>query len=172
MDEQMQEQQGQEKRSYENSPWINVYDFQVTEHERQDGEGSWWDIKLASGTYVEIGGEKVDVSRYHFTTNVEPAVTHGEIGAPGTTRGIHFPEGWEINLVRFANTAPEGQAPVFVETGRIQGISPQQLADGIAERNAQWRSAHRKPKQEQDHDQNRAEKAVEAAQKRSMEYAR
>ena len=150
MDEREQgQEQGQEKRSYENSPWINVYDWQVEERTNHETGDKWWDVKLASGTFIEVNGQKIDVSKYHFTTNVEPAMTHGEPGTPKATRGIHFPEDWEITLRRFENTAPEGQTPVFVETGRIEGVTPKQLADGVSERTAAWRSAHRKANREQ-----------------------
>ena len=153
MDTQTQEQmqaQGQEKHTYENKDWIDVWDFQVTEHERQDGQGSWYDVKLASGTFIEHNGERLDVSRYHFATNVAPSFTHGESGQPGAMRGIHFPDGWTVDLKRFANTAPENQPPVFAEVGRIEGVTPKQIADGVRERNQEWKLSHQKAHPEQE----------------------
>lgn len=170
--EQMQEQmQEQGKHTYENKDWIDVWDFQVSEHERQDGQGSWWDVKLASNTFIEHNGERLDVSKYHFSSNVEPSLTYGESGQPGAMRGIHFPDGWTLDLRRFSNTAPEGQPPVFTETGRIEGVTPKQIADGVRERNKEWKLSHRKahPEQSPDKNQDRAQKAVEDRQKRAME---
>ena len=70
MEENSQEQQSQErqKRSYANSPWINVYDWQVTRHTNSKTNEEFWDVKLAKGTFIEVGGERVDVSGYHFHT--------------------------------------------------------------------------------------------------------
>lgn len=172
MDEQGRMQdQNQDKHTYENKDWIDVWDFQVTEHERQDGQGSWWDVKLASNTFIEHNGEKLDVSKYHFTTGVKPSLVHGEEGQPGAMRGIHFPDGWTLDLKCFVNTAPEGQPPVFVESDRIEGVTPKQIADGVRERNQEWRLSHQKahPEQSLGKEANHAEKTAEASQKRSSE---
>lgn len=82
---------GQQKRSYENSPWINVHDWQVTKHTNSKTNEDFWDIKLAKGTFIEVEGERVDVSGYHFHTNYEPSVSFGDPGTPRCKRGIHFP---------------------------------------------------------------------------------
>ena len=131
------------KRSYENSPWINVHDWQVTKHTNGKTNEDFWDVKLAKGTFIEVEGERVDVSGYHFHTNYEPSVSFGEPGTPRCKRGIHFPEGWDITLKRFENTAPAGELPVFVETGRIENVTPQQIADGLKDRRDQWRASSR-----------------------------
>lgn len=172
MDEQEQAQeQSQKKHTYENKDWIDVWDFQVTEHERQDGQGSWWDVKLANGTFIEHNGEKLDVSRFHFTTNVEPSFVHGEAGQPGAMRGIHFPDGWTLDLRRFVNSAPEGQTPVFAENGRIEGVTPKQIADGVRERNQEWKLSNQKAHSERspEKEEKHVEKATELQQKRNPE---
>ena len=134
------EAQSQQKRSYEGMPWINVFDWQVTEHTNSKTNENFWDVKLAKNTFIEVEGKRVDVSGYHFHTNYEPAISFGEPGMPGCKRGIHFPEGWEITLQRFENTAPAGEPPVFVESGRIENVTPQQIVDGLRERREQWRA--------------------------------
>lgn len=147
--EEHDQEQVRERRSYENSPWINVYDWQVTEHANGETGKKFWGVKLASNTLIEVDGQKTDVGHYHFTTNVEPAVTYGEPGTPRCSRGIHFPEDWDITLRRFESTAPEGQTPLFKEVGRVEDATPQQLSDGISERAEAWRSANRKASREQ-----------------------
>jgi len=149
----------QDRHSYENSPWIDVWDFQVTEHVRQDTGDKWWDVKLADGTFIEHNGERLDVSRYHFSTNVEPSLTYGESGQPGAMRGIRFPEQWSLDLRRFENRAPQGaDSPAFVETGRIEGVTPKQVADGVRERNQEWKLSHRKARPEQEPGREAAER--------------
>lgn len=128
------------KRSYENSPWINIHDWQVTEHTNSKTNEKFWDIKLAKNTFIEVDGKRIDVSGYHFHTNYEPSVSFGEPGTPRCKRGIHFPEGWNITLQRFENTAPAGELPIFVEAGRIENVTPQQIVDGLADRRAQWKA--------------------------------
>ena len=135
MEESIQEQgRERQKRSYENSPWINVHDWQVTKHTNSKTNEDFWDVKLAKGTFIEVAGERVDASGYHFHTNYEPSASFGK-------RGIHFPDGWEITLRRFENTAPAGEPPAFVETGRIEGVTAQQIADGLKDRSDRWREA-------------------------------
>ena len=90
METQATQNQEQEPRSYENSPWINVYDWQVTEHTNRETGDSFWSVKLASDTFIEHDRQRIDVERHVFTTNFEPSVTHGEPGTPRCTRGIHF----------------------------------------------------------------------------------
>ena len=142
-----------ESREESEWTWVNVYDWQVEEHTNQETGDKWWDVKLASGTFIEVDGEKIDASKHHFSVNWAPAVTYGEPGTPRCTRGVHLPNDWEVTLKRFENIAKEGHAPVFEEVGRIEKVTPQQLAEGVDERNSQWRAAHRKPRdQEQGHD--------------------
>ena len=134
MEENSQERQSQDrqKRSYANSQWINVYDWQVTRHTNSKTNEEFWDVKLAKGTFIEVGGERVDVPGYRFHTGYEPSTSFGK-------RGIHFPDGWEITLRRFENTAPAGEPPAFVETGRIEAVTAQQIADGLKDRSVRWR---------------------------------
>lgn len=80
------------------------------------------------------------MSGYHFHTNYEPSVSFGEPGTPRRKRGIHFPEGWDITLQRFENTAPAGVPPAFVEVNRIENVTPQQIADGLRDRRERWRA--------------------------------
>ena len=108
----------QQKRSYENSPWINVHDWQVTKHTNGKTNEDFWDVKLAKGTFIDVEGKRVDVSGYHFHANYEPSVSFGEPGTPRCKRGIRFPEDWNITLQRFENTASAGEPPVFVEVER------------------------------------------------------
>lgn len=136
-----QDNQGQQKGSYENSPWINVHDWQVTKHTNSKTNEDFWDIKLAKDTFIEVDSERIDVSGYHFHTNYEPSVSFGEPGTPRCKRGIHFPEGWDITLQRFENTAPAGEPPVFVEADRIENVTPQQIADGLRDRRERWRAS-------------------------------
>lgn len=88
-----------------------------------------------------VDGERVDMSGYHFHTNYEPSVSFGEPGTPRCKRGIHFPEGWDITLQRFENTAPVGEPPVFVEADRIENVTPQQIADGLRDHRERWRAS-------------------------------
>ena len=159
---QMQEQssvQQEEKWSYEGSPWIsNVFDWMVQKHENSETGKPFWSIKLPSNTFIEHGGQRLDVSHYRFTTNVEPALTHGEAGSPKAVRGIHFPLGWEITLQRIENVAKDGHGPIFEETGRVEGVTPKELAEGLAERASEWRLSHRKANEERDLTQETAEK--------------
>ena len=147
MEENSQERQSQDrqKRSYANSPWINVYDWQVTRHTNSKTNEEFWDVKLAKGTFIEVGGERVDVPGYRFHTGYEPSTSFGK-------RGIHFPNGWEITLRRFENTAPAGEPPAFVETVRIEAVTAQQIADGLKDRSVRWREARELagPKQTRD----------------------
>ncbi len=85
------------------------------------------------------------MSSYHFHTGYEPSTSFGK-------RGIHFPDGWEITLRRFENTAPAGEPPAFVETGRIESVTAQQIADGLKDRSVRWRDARELagPKQSRD----------------------
>lgn len=163
-------EQGQMKRDYENALWVNVYEWQVTPRENHETGRPFWDIKLAAGTTVEHEGQKLDVGRYHFTTNLEPALTFGSPGDPKTMRGIPFPQDWDgVTLQRVENVAKEGHEPIFEVTHRIEGVSPQALADGIAERNAAWRSAHKKTHEEQTPDKEAQDRPQ--AVKRSQEPA-
>lgn len=171
---QPQEEQGRDDSQW---TWVNVYDWQVEEHgpNQETGE-KWWDVKLASGTFIEVGDQKVDVSKHHFSVNWEPAVTHGEPGTPRCTRGVHLPNDWNLTLKRFENVTPNAMTPSFKEVSRVEKVTPQQLADGIAERNAQWRAAHRRPNQEQSQEKGGQEqihpgRAMYAKEKRSMEPA-
>ena len=140
---QARQDQGQQKRSYENSPWINVHDWQVTKRTNGKTNDDFWNVKLAKGTFIDVEGGRVDVSGYHFHTNYEPSVSFGDPGTPRCKRGIHFPEGWDIALQRFENTAPAGEPPVFVEAGRIENVTPQQIADGLRDRRERWRASSR-----------------------------
>mgnify|MGYP004469386055 CR=1 FL=1 len=136
-----QSNRDRQKLSYENSPWINVHDWQVTKHTNSKTKEDFWDVKLAKGTFIEVEGERVDVSGYHFHTGYEPSVSFGEPGTPRCKRGIHFPEGWDITLQRFENTAPAGVPPAFVEGNRIENVTPGQIADGLKDRRDQWRAS-------------------------------
>ena len=170
METQATQNQEQEPRSYENSPWINVYDWQVTEHTNRETGDSFWSVKLASDTFIEHDGQRVDVGRHVFTTNYEPSVTHGEPGTPRCTRGIHFPQDWDITLKRFENVAGKDETPVFKEVNRVEGVTPEELAEGVHERNAAWRSAHRKESQEQTVERNAHEQSrPDHAKQHSME---
>lgn len=160
------------RRSYENSPWINVYDWQVTQFENHQTGEPFWDIKLASNTFIEKDGNRIDVSHHHFTCNYEPAFTHGEPGTPRCTRGIHFPEDWDITLKRFENIAPEGQDPVFKEVSRIEGVTPQQLSDGLHERAETWRSSHRREDRQQTPQRNERRKSFERDGQADNRYSR
>ena len=148
---QVQEQaEGHEKRSYENAPWINVHDWMVTKRINHETETPFWDIKIPSGTFLEVDGQKKDIGHYRFTTNYEPALTHGEAGDPKAMRGIHFPEGWEIRLDLIKNVAVEGHEPIFEVVDRIEGVTPKALSESLEERDTQWRATHRKPAHEQE----------------------
>lgn len=154
-----QEEQGRDDSQW---TWVNVYDWQCEEHTNQETGDKWWDIKLASDTFIEVDGQKVDVSKHHFSVNWEPAVTHGEPGTPRCTRGVHLPNDWDITLKRFENVAVEGHPPIFEVASKVEKVTPQQLAEGVAERNSQWRAAHRKPSQEQDQEQAKPERGMYA----------
>ena len=132
-----QSNRDRQKRSYENSPWIIVHDWQVTKHTNSKTNEDFWDVKLAKGTFIDVEGKRVDVSGYHFHTNYEPSVSFGEPGTPRCKRGIHFPEDWNITLQRFENTAPAGVPPVFVEASRIENVTPRQIAEGLKDRREQ-----------------------------------
>ena len=115
------------------------------------------------------------MSKHQFTVDWEPAVSRGEPGTPKCMRGVHLPVDWDLTLRKWENLTPNAQSPTFKEVGRIEGVTPKQLNDGLAERAAAWRQAHRKPAQEQEQgketqEQSRAEKAIEA-KRRSMEPA-
>lgn len=178
MDEQAQVQGAQEHHEHDESQWMwidNIYDWQVDEHTNGETGEKFWDVKLASGTFIEVDGQKVDVSKHHFTVDWEPAVSRGEPGTPKCMRGVHLPVDWNLTLRQFENVTPNAMNPTFVEVSRVEGVTPKQLNDGLAERAAAWRQAHRKPAHEQEQgkeaqEQSRAEKAIEA-KKRSMEPA-
>ena len=141
-------EQTHRKHNYEQTTWANVYDWQVTPRENHETGRTFYDIKLAKDTYVECGGVKQNVGHYHFTTNLEPKITFGEPGDPKAMRGIPFPQDWDgVTLQRVENVSKEGQ-PIFEVTDRIDGVSPKALAEGIAERNAAWRSAHKEAQKE------------------------
>lgn len=114
---------------------------------RETGE-PFWSMRLPDQTTIQHDGQAIDVSRYRFTTRYEPKLLHGEAGSLKAIRGIHFPTDWEITLRRFENIAAEGHEPVFKETGRIEGVTPKELAEGLEERSAAWRQAHRREGQE------------------------
>ena len=161
----------QQKRSYENSPWINVHDWQVTKHTNGKTNEDFWDVKLAKGTFIDVEGKRVDVSGYHFHTNYEPSVSFGEPGTPRCKRGIHFPEGWDITLKRFENTAPAGELPVFVETGRIENVTPQQIADGLKDRRDRWRASREMTGPETAHGNEREGRVSDNNDKRTASLA-
>lgn len=151
--EQMQGQEqaeGKAKRSYENAPWIHVHDWMVTERTNRETGEKFWDVKIPSGTFLEVAGERKDIGHYRFTTQYEPALTHGEAGNPKAMRGIHFPEGWEIRLDLIQNVAVEEHEPIFEVTDRIEGVTPKALSAALEERDTQWRATHRKPVQQQE----------------------
>ena len=150
-----QDNRNRQRRSYENSPWINVHDWQVTKHTNSKTSEDFWDVKLAKGTFIDVGGERVDVSGYHFHTNYEPSVSFGEPGTPRCKRGIRFPEDWSITLQRFENTASAGEPPVFVETSRIENVTPRQIADGLKDRRDRWRASREMPDPEPARSDNR-----------------
>ena len=170
MDEQNQVQ-AQPTQGNDEWVWINLWDWQIEEHgpNLEAGE-KWWDCKLASNTFIDVNGQKVDVSKHHFSVNWEPAVTHGEPGTPRCTRGVHLPSTWELTLKRFENTAGEGQPPQFVEVSRVEKVTPQQLADAVAERNSQWRATHRKPTHEQSPEQAKEQSQEQKQPGRGMYY--
>ena len=132
------------QRTYENDDFIHVHDFQVSEKTNSETGERFYDVKLMKGTTIEIDGQQVDVSHYHFTTAYEPAVLHGEPGSPQCMRSIHFPDGWDLTLKRFENAAQEGQPPAFKEAHRIEGVTPKQIADGTEARDNAWRESHKK----------------------------
>ena len=142
-------EQGQKKHNYEVTIWANVFDWQVSPRENHETGHTFYDIKLASNTFLEMpDGQKKDVGHYHFTTNIMPKMTFGEPGSPRAMRGIPFPQDWDgVTLLRVENVAKEGQ-PIFEVTDRIEGVSPKALSEAIAERNAAWRSAHREERKE------------------------
>ena len=146
--EQPTQEQTQGNRSYEGSPWIHLSEWMMQEHRNHETGESFWSVRLPDNTYIQHDGQTVDVSRYRFTTRYEPKLLHGEAGSLKAVRGIHYPVDWQITLQRFENIAEEGREPVFKETGRIEGVTPKELAEGLDERNAAWRMAHRKDSQE------------------------
>ena len=103
-------------------------------------------------------------------------MTHGNPGTPRCTRGVHLPNDWNVTLKRFENTSREGFPPNFIEVSRVENVTPQQLSEGVAERNSQWRAAHRKPAQEQEagkdgQEQKQPGMGVTATKPRSAEMA-
>ena len=178
MDEQAQVQGAQEQQEQADRQWMwvdNVYDWMVDEHVNHETGEKFWSVKLPTNTFIEVDGQKVDVSKHQFTVDWEPAVSRGEPGTPKCMRGVHLPVDWDLTLRKWENLTPNAQSPTFKEVGRIEGVTPKQLNDGLAERAAAWRQAHRKPAQEQEQgketqEQSRAEKAIEA-KRRSMEPA-
>lgn len=146
--EQPTQEQTQGNRSYEESPWIHLSEWMMQEHRNHETGESFWSVRLPDNTYIQHDGQTIDVSRYRFTTRYEPKLLHGEVGFLKAVRGIHYPVDWEITLQRFENIAEEGREPVFKETGRIEGVTPKELAEGLEERSAAWRQAHRREGQE------------------------
>ena len=148
--------QGQEqiedkaKRSYENAPWIHAHDWMVTERTNHETGERFWDVKIPSGTFIEVNGERKDIGHYRFTTQYEPALTYGEAGDPKAMRGIHFPEDWEIRLDLVQNVAVEGHEPIYDVVDRIEGVTPKALSAALEDRDTQWRATHRKPTQQQE----------------------
>lgn len=145
---QSSQEQAQGTRSYEGSPWIHLPEWMIQEHKNRETGEPFWSVRLPDSTTIQHDGQAIDVSRYRFTTRYEPKLLHGEPGSLKAIRGIHYSVDWQITLQRFENVAEEGREPVFKETGRIEGVTPAELADGLDERNAAWRSAHRKESQE------------------------
>ena len=154
MDEQMQGQVQDAQDSDERQwMWIdNIYDWQVSEHVNYETGEKFWSIKLPSETFIDVAGEKVDVSKHQFTVDWEPAVSRGEPGTPKCMRGVHLPLDWNVTLKKWENITPNASTPNFKEVSRVEGVSPKQLNDGLAERTAAWRQTHRKQSQEQDHE--------------------
>ena len=152
MDEQNQVQGTQEQVEKE-WMWVdNVYDWMVDEHTNHDTGEKFWSVKLPTNTFIEVDGQKIDVSKHQFTVDWEPAVSRGEPGTPKCMRGVHLPIDWELRLSKWENVTPNAMNPTFVEVSRVEGVSPKQLNDGLAERAAAWRQAHRK----RDHEQEQA----------------
>lgn len=118
------------------------------EHRNHETGESFWSVRFPGNTYIKHDGQTIDVSRYRFTTRYEPKLLHSEPGSLKAVRGIHYPIDWQITLQRFENVAEEGREPVFKETGRIEGVTPKELAEGLEKRSAAWRIAHRKDSQE------------------------
>lgn len=111
--------------TYENKDYIHVHDFQVREYQNSQTGQSFWDVKLMKGTFIEHEGQRLDVGHYHFRTNQEPLVIHGEPGTPQCMRSIHYPDGWDLTLTQVKNVAIEGHDPIFEVTDRIEGVTPQ-----------------------------------------------
>lgn len=155
--DQAQEQgqaQEQQQLTYENKDYIHVHDFQVREFVNSRTGQPFWDVKLMKGTSIEHEGQRLDVGHYHFRTNQEPLVIHGEPGTPQCMRSIHYPDGWDLTLFQVQNVAVEGHDPIFEVTDRIEGVTPKQIAEGVAERDSAFRDQRRKAQeQEQGHDQ-------------------
>ena len=73
-------------------------------------------------------------------------------------------------MKRFENVAGKDETPVFKEANRAEGVTPEELAEGVHERNATWRSAHRKESQEQTAERNAHEQSrPDHAKQHSME---
>ena len=146
--ERQEQGQAQGTRNYEGSPWIHLAEWMIQEHTNRETGEPFWSVRLPDQTTIQHDGQAIDVSRYRFTTRYEPKLLHGEAGSLKAIRGIHFPTDWEITLRRFENIAAEGHEPVFKETGRIEGVTPKELAEGLEERSAAWKQAHRREGQE------------------------
>lgn len=142
-------EQAHEKHSYENTDWIHVHDWAVSKFTNHETGEDFWSIKLPKETYLEVDGEKRDVGHYRFTTGVEPALTYGEAGSPKAMRGIHYPDGWTVDLRLVQNVAKEGHPPIFEEVDRIEKVTPKQLAEALKERDQEWRLSNRKTQEEQ-----------------------
>ncbi len=148
--DQVQDQpNNQTKHDYTNSPWIHVPDWTVSSHVNSETGEPFYSVRIPKNTTIQHDGQIIDVSHYRFTTNIEPALTYGEVGSPKAVRGIHFPSDWSITLERFENMAKPDHEPVFEKTGCIEGVSPKELADGLAERAASWKQSHKRTRDEQ-----------------------
>ena len=168
--ERQEQGQAQGTRNYERSPWIHLAEWMIQEHTNRETGEPFWSVRLPNQTTIQHDGQAIDVSRYRFTTRYEPKLLHGEAGSLKAIRGIHYPVDWQITLQRFEYIAEEEREPVFKETGRIEGVTPKELAEGLDERNAAWRTAHRRDSQEhavakgtpeQDHPTHERQRAVE-----------
>lgn len=134
--ERQEQGQAQGTRNYEGSPWIHLAEWMIQEHTNRETGEPFWSVRLPNQTTIQHDGQAIDVSRYRFTTRYEPKLLHGEVGFLKAVRGIHYPVDWQITLQRFENVAEEGREPVFKETGRTEGATPKELAEGLDERNA------------------------------------
>lgn len=164
-------EQAQEKHGYENADWIHVHDWAVSKFTNHETGEDFWSIKLPKETYLEVDGEKRDVGHYRFTTNVEPALTYGEAGSPKAMRGIHYPDGWTVDLRLVQNVAKEGHPPIFEEVDRIEKVTPKQLAEALKERDQEWKLSNRKAQEEQVPDKGEQAQDRPQVAKRSHEPA-